>query len=105
MAYDAHMPQIDVEQSLDNLKLERDAIVLYDALAQIEKNPHRADAFRRIASNERRHADVWASRLRELGATVVRDVTEVGEYGWLSVILDPAGATIAMWKPRQDSAG
>ena len=40
------MPPIDVEQSLDNLKLERDAIVLYDALAAVEKDPRRADAFR-----------------------------------------------------------
>jgi vacuolar iron transporter family protein len=61
---------IDVEQSLDNLKLERDAVVLYDALASIEKDPRRADAFRRIAGNERRHADIWASKLRELGAVV-----------------------------------
>src|SRR5258708_15925477 len=30
MAYDASVPPFDVEQSLDNLKLERDAIVLYD---------------------------------------------------------------------------
>ena len=70
MAYDAHMPPIDVEQSLDNLKLERDAIVLYDALAGMEKDQRRADAFRRIASNERRHAGIWASRLTELGAAV-----------------------------------
>jgi predicted enzyme related to lactoylglutathione lyase len=47
--------------------------------------------------------DIAAStnKARELGATVVRDVTEVGEYGWFSVILDPSGATIALWKPRQ----
>jgi len=70
IAYDAVVPPIDIEQSLENLKLERDAIVLYDALAQIEKDQRRADAFRRIASNERRHADIWALRLRELGATV-----------------------------------
>jgi VIT1/CCC1 family predicted Fe2+/Mn2+ transporter len=61
---------IDLETSLENLKLERDAIVLYDALAGIERDPARADAFRRIASNERRHADIWASKLAELGATV-----------------------------------
>jgi VIT1/CCC1 family predicted Fe2+/Mn2+ transporter/rubrerythrin len=61
---------IDVEQSLDNLKLERDAIVLYDALASIEKDRRRAEAFRRIASNERRHADIWARKLTELGANV-----------------------------------
>jgi len=64
------MSPIDVEQSLDNLKLERDAIVLYDALASIEQDPRRADAFRRIARNERRHADIWASKLRALGADV-----------------------------------
>ena len=64
------MPPIDVERSLDNLKLERDAIVLYDSLAAIEKEPHRADAFRRIAANERRHADIWASKLDSLGVDV-----------------------------------
>jgi vacuolar iron transporter family protein len=61
---------IDLPTSLENLKLERDAIVLYDALAAIEKDPTRADAFRRIATNERRHAGIWAAKLAELGATV-----------------------------------
>jgi vacuolar iron transporter family protein len=61
---------IDIRQSLENLKLERDAIVLYDALAGIEKDERRATAFRTIAGNERRHAEVWASKLRELGADV-----------------------------------
>jgi VIT1/CCC1 family predicted Fe2+/Mn2+ transporter len=70
MAYDGAVPPIDVGLSLDNLKLERDAIVLYDALASIEKDPHRAEAFRRIAGNERRHAEIWATKLRELGADV-----------------------------------
>jgi len=70
MTYDDLVPPIDVEQSLDNLKLERDAIVLYDALATIEKDPRRAEAFTRIAGNERRHADIWAAKLRELGADV-----------------------------------
>src|SRR3990172_1194881 len=61
---------IDLAQSLENLKLERDAIQLYDALATIEKDPARAAAFRTIAGNERRHADVWATRLGDLGASV-----------------------------------
>jgi VIT1/CCC1 family predicted Fe2+/Mn2+ transporter len=64
------MPPIDAAQSLENLKLERDAITLYDGLAKVEKDPRRAEAFRMIAGNERRHADVWAGKLRELGATV-----------------------------------
>jgi vacuolar iron transporter family protein len=61
---------VNIAQSLENLKLEQDAIVLYDALSSIEKDPHRAAAFRQIAQNERRHAAVWADRLQELGAAV-----------------------------------
>jgi VIT1/CCC1 family predicted Fe2+/Mn2+ transporter len=60
----------DPRQSLENLKLERDAIVLYDALAAIEKDPLRRAAFTRIASNERRHADIWARRLESEGHRV-----------------------------------
>ena len=64
------MAPIDIATSLDNLRLERDAVVLYDALSQIEREPGRRAAFERIASNERRHADVWADKLTELGADV-----------------------------------
>lgn len=64
------MAVIDIATSLENLKLERDAIVLYDALARIEKDPMRAAAFERIAGNERRHADIWATKLTDLGASV-----------------------------------
>ena len=63
----------ETKHSLANLKLERDAIVLYDQLAQIEKNPERAAAFTRIAGNERRHAGIWATRLEEAGITVLPD--------------------------------
>ena len=46
--------------------------------------------------------DIHAStkKAKELGAKVVVDVTEVGTYGWMSVVTDPTGATIAMWKPK-----
>jgi vacuolar iron transporter family protein len=57
-------------RSLANLKLERDAIALYDSLATIEKDAKRAAAFKRIAANERRHAEIWATRLEQSGASV-----------------------------------
>jgi hypothetical protein len=38
---------------------------------------------------------------RELGGTVVKDVMEVGNYGWMSVVVDPTGATIALWKVKE----
>lgn len=45
--------------------------------------------------------DIAAStaKARELGATVLQDVMQVGSYGWLSVLKDPGGAVFAMWKP------
>lgn len=58
------------DRSVANLRLERDAVVLYDRLAGIEKDPRRAGAFRAIAANERRHAEIWATRLRETGVNV-----------------------------------
>jgi VIT1/CCC1 family predicted Fe2+/Mn2+ transporter len=61
---------VNIARSLENLRLEQDAVALYDALASMERDPRRAAAFRHIAANERRHADIWAMRLRELGATV-----------------------------------
>ncbi|HEX5451474.1 MAG TPA: VIT1/CCC1 transporter family protein [Candidatus Limnocylindrales bacterium] len=64
------MTSPDLETSLANLKLERDAIVLYDGLAGIERDPDRRAAFRTIATNERRHAGIWADRLRAAGANV-----------------------------------
>ena len=39
-------------------------------------------------------------KAKDLGAKVVVDVMEVGEYGTMSVITDPTGATIAMWQPK-----
>ncbi len=68
--YDAGMPLVNPKQSLENLKLERDAIVLYDALARFERDGRRASAFRTIATNERRHAEVWAGKLRAQGIDV-----------------------------------
>jgi VIT1/CCC1 family predicted Fe2+/Mn2+ transporter len=64
------LPAEERTRSLANLKLERDAITLYDSLAAIEKNPERARVFERIAGNERRHAEIWASRLEKAGATI-----------------------------------
>jgi uncharacterized protein len=39
-------------------------------------------------------------KARELGARIVKDVTEVGQYGSMSIITDPTGAMLAMWQPK-----
>jgi predicted enzyme related to lactoylglutathione lyase len=47
--------------------------------------------------------DVKASteKARALGATVLKDVTEVPGMGWFSVILDPTGAALGLWQSAQ----
>lgn len=37
-------------------------------------------------------------KARSLGAQVVKDVTEVPSMGWFSVIVDPTGAALGLWK-------
>lgn len=46
--------------------------------------------------------DVAAStaKAQELGATVVKERTEVPGYGWFSVIADPTGAVLGLWQPE-----
>jgi hypothetical protein len=45
------------------------------------------------------------AKARSLGAAVVQDVVEVGDYGWMSVITDPTGATLALWKAKNPGTG
>ena len=39
-------------------------------------------------------------KARSLGATVMKDVTEVMGAGWLSILIDPTGAALGLWKPK-----
>jgi predicted enzyme related to lactoylglutathione lyase len=39
-------------------------------------------------------------KARSLGATVMKDVTEVAGMGWLSILVDPTGAALGLWKRK-----
>lgn len=39
-------------------------------------------------------------KAKSLGATVMKDVTEVPGAGWLSILIDPTGAALGLWKPK-----
>ena len=47
-------------------------------------------------------ADIAAAtaKAKSLGATVMKDVTEVMGAGWLSIIVDPTGAALGLWKAK-----
>ena len=40
------------------------------------------------------------AKAKSLGATVMKDVTEITNAGSFSVILDPTGAAIGLWQPK-----
>jgi predicted enzyme related to lactoylglutathione lyase len=39
-------------------------------------------------------------KAKSLGATIMKDVTEVMGAGWLSILIDPTGAALGLWKPK-----
>lgn len=43
---------------------------------------------------------VATDKARSLGANVVKDVTEIPNIGWFSVLIDPTGAAIALWQEK-----
>jgi hypothetical protein len=42
-------------------------------------------------------------KARSLGATIHREVMVAGQYGWLSIINDPTGATFGLWQSKMES--
>ena len=40
------------------------------------------------------------AKAKSLGATVMRDVTEVPSAGTMAIIVDPTGAMLAFWRPK-----
>jgi len=55
----------DVERYRHNLRGEVQSAALYRMLATAESSPELAEVYRRLASVEERHADVWRAKLAE----------------------------------------
>ena len=47
--------------------------------------------------------DMATKKAKSLGAKIVKDVTEVMDMGWLSIVTDPTGATLGLWKSKPKS--
>ena len=41
------------------------------------------------------------AKAKSLGAAIIRDVTEIPGMGWLSIIQDPQGAVLGLWKAAE----
>ena len=75
-----------VARYLENWKGEQDGAALYDAVAASESNPKLAEVYRRLAAAERRHAQLWAEKLRQAGieAPRFRPSTRTRLLAWLA---------------------
>lgn len=40
------------------------------------------------------------AKAQSLGATVMKDITEVPGMGWFSIIVDPTGAPLGLWEAK-----
>ena len=60
----------DVTRYLANMSDELNSVALYSAMSEAEKDPKIAEVYRRLAKTEQAHADTWAGKAREAGASV-----------------------------------
>src|SRR4030095_16636806 len=40
------------------------------------------------------------AKAKKLGATIMKDLTEVPDMGWFSIITDPTGAMLGLWESK-----
>ncbi|HEY8885446.1 MAG TPA: VIT1/CCC1 transporter family protein [Chloroflexota bacterium] len=65
-----------------NWRVEMEGAATYRYLAEKESDPRRQSILLKLADGESRHAERWANRLRELGATVPAEPP--GHVSWLN---------------------
>jgi VIT1/CCC1 family predicted Fe2+/Mn2+ transporter len=61
---------ISNKQALAHLQDEFDGVVLYQTLAEVEKNSKLAEVYRRLAAVEQQHAEGWQARLLAAGVLI-----------------------------------
>jgi uncharacterized protein len=45
--------------------------------------------------------DASTKQAKKLGAKICKGVTEIEGMGWLSIIVDPTGAMLGLWEPKE----
>jgi len=75
-----------IKEYTEHLRMERNAVALYQSLARAETDPSRSDVYRKLAETEKRHVTVWEEKLRGLGVTVPDSSLDwrTKTLGWLA---------------------
>jgi len=64
------METTSIRKFLQNWEDELNAVVLYQALTEVEKDPRIAEIYRRMAAVEQKHADNWAEQIKDAGGSL-----------------------------------
>jgi len=99
-------PTPDVSRYLENLKIEREAVTLYEKLAAAEPNPDLSAVYRKMADTERRHVEAWEGKLVAAGGPVppFRPSWRTRTLGWLAGRFGP-GAVLPTLAAIEKDAG
>ncbi len=78
--------QKDLQRYRANSLSEQEGVLLYNTLADAERDPHLADLYRKLADIELRHQSLWDDRIRALGAEppIYRPTWRVRALGWIA---------------------
>jgi VIT1/CCC1 family predicted Fe2+/Mn2+ transporter len=81
----------EIQRYQENLLDEMNSSVLYQALAENEKNPRLAEVFRRLAATEQTHADTWAHKLQaaKIATPPFKPSWRIRSLIWLAKRLGP----------------
>lgn len=63
----ARVSSAEIKRLRENHQGEVDGVAMYERLAEMEKDPQRAQIFRDLATTEKRHLARWAQKLRDAG--------------------------------------
>jgi VIT1/CCC1 family predicted Fe2+/Mn2+ transporter len=94
----------DIKRYKENLKAEKQAILLYTRMSEAEQNQDLAAVYSKLVETEKKHAEFWGHKLSDAGAdTLAReelgiDPKELGGSAWeagiTSFLLFTVGAVI-----------
>ncbi|NPV87430.1 MAG: rubrerythrin family protein [Anaerolineae bacterium] len=93
-----------MEQYLGFYNDERNSALLYQAMADAEKDERLAQVYRRIAQTELRHAETWAEKMQAAGASVpgFRPTLRTRILIWLTQRFGPGVALPAVQGMERD---
>lgn len=82
----------EIKRYRQNLRTEREAIALYTRMAEAENIPDLASIYLKLAETEKKHAEFWIGRLREVGAAIpeFRPGWRTRIYGWFARVFGTA---------------